>query len=204
MCREGVKAIPCPDLHQVGVWCRPFPKGDAARKAARRQPPMRGLLPSFLLLACVAGAQERPKFEDYPVQEIFDGVPAPVLLDNRAKRLYKTRITAASRQEPNFAGHYSFAQWGCGSNCAAGAVVDLETGEVLDPPYFAFIEPWMICGQADRTEFRPTSRLVLVTCGPEIPDEVYFVIEDGKFREVAFIPGNLSYRERVRRHLRNR
>jgi len=34
----------------------------------------------------------------------------------------------------NFAGHYCFAYWGCGSPCQMSAVVDLKTGLVYDGP----------------------------------------------------------------------
>jgi len=84
-------------------------------------------------LAAGAGAQTigwppPPKFEDFPATEQWSGKSAAVKLTSRSETMFRTRLTEASLEKPNFAGHYRFAFWGCGSNCAAGAIVDLETG----------------------------------------------------------------------------
>ena len=48
-----------------------------------------------------------------------------------AKR-FITRISEAYKDGPNFAGHYTVATWGCGSGCQNSAVIDNETGEIID------------------------------------------------------------------------
>ena len=54
---------------------------------------------------------------------------------NPTARRFKTRITKDYKEKGrNFAGHYCFIYWGCGSPCKASAVVDLETGNVYDGP----------------------------------------------------------------------
>jgi hypothetical protein len=56
-----------------------------------------------------------PKFEDFRVNEIFKGTPANPLLETRFARLYRTNIRNAAKEGPNFAGHCTIAEWGCGS-----------------------------------------------------------------------------------------
>jgi hypothetical protein len=91
-----------------------------------------------------------PRFEDYPVTEVFSGTPAAPILSTPETRKYKTRIqngvsTGADvwigswknpirRKGPNFAGHYFIIRWGCGSQCVMMATVDAKTGNVYDPP----------------------------------------------------------------------
>ncbi len=47
-------------------------------------------------------------------------------------RRYKTVFRQQVQKGPNYAGHYRVVVWGCGSSCAGFAVVNLETGGVLD------------------------------------------------------------------------
>jgi len=48
---------------------------------------------------------------------------------------YRTRISEAYIHDGiNFGGHYCFAYWGCGSDCQASALVDLNTGVVYTGP----------------------------------------------------------------------
>ena len=75
-----------------------------------------------------------PKFEDFRVNEIFKGTPANPLLETRFARLYRTNIRNAAKEGPNFAGHCTIAEWGCGSNCGQMAVIDEKTGHVFEGP----------------------------------------------------------------------
>lgn len=54
----------------------------------------------------------------------------------------------------NFAGHYCFVYWGCGSNCQNSAVVDLKTGTVY---------PAITASMGFK--FKNNSRLVIVNPG---------------------------------------
>src|SRR5207244_12392308 len=82
------------------------------------------------------GAEERrrsPGFADYPITRIYKGVPAPVNLSSTpTARSFRTRLTQEARKAPNFAGHYTVASWGCGSNCESISIVDALTGRVYD------------------------------------------------------------------------
>ncbi|MEQ9057617.1 MAG: hypothetical protein RLO38_23270, partial [Roseovarius confluentis] len=60
-------------------------------------------------------------------------------------------------------------------------------------------EKWVICGMADETKFRLNSRLVRVTCGYATPDEAYFILENGRFREIAHFDGQPPFRKMIQR-----
>lgn len=98
---------------------------------------------SLLLLAGFWGpviSQEKEpvwalKFADYSVANIFSGKPATPTLMTRTQRIFRTAITQAARKGPNFAGHYTVAEWGCGSGCMSMAVVDAESGKVFSVPF---------------------------------------------------------------------
>jgi hypothetical protein len=90
----------------------------------------------LMLLACCLAAQTPvPKFEDFPVKEIFKGTPAKPTLSTPGQRLFRTRIRAGAAAGPNFAGHYAIARWGCGSMCESIAIIDSKTGTVHDGPF---------------------------------------------------------------------
>lgn len=149
-------------------------------------------------------AKNPPRFEDYPVSETWNGTAAPLKLTTRSERMFKTQLTNAAKEPPNFAGHYRITYWGCGSNCSAGALVDLQTGEVF-PPALAKSngtgwERWIectACFEGANDEFHLDSRLMIVRCGlnyserlqQNVPDVHYFVWEGGRFRQILFISG---------------
>lgn len=46
---------------------------------------------------------------------------------------FKTRITETYKNKGvNFAGHYCFVDWGCGSPCQSSVVIDVLTGKIYD------------------------------------------------------------------------
>jgi hypothetical protein len=121
--------------------------------------------------------------------------------------MFQTRLLQASREPANFAGHYRITYWGCGSVCSAGAVIDLETGDVLPLPLAktngSGWERWITCpasfeGTGD--DFRPDSRLMILRCGMNfdeqlqrnVPDVYYFALEDQRFRELAHLHGKAA------------
>jgi len=89
------------------------------------------------LLTCEGvNAQKRrvPRFEDFPVSRKFTGRPAPVnLRSHPLARKYRTMLRASAREGANFAGHYTVAHWGCGSNCWSIAIIDATNGNVYFP-----------------------------------------------------------------------
>ena len=125
---------------------------------------MNRLLLSFLLLPLLmraAIAQDRlPHFKDYPVSEVYKGANAPVVL-KRNDRTFRTELREASKEKPNFAGHYILTAWGCGTACLMGAAIDAATGKVY---WWNFT---ICCWSLDvdynfqPLEFRRNSRLIV-------------------------------------------
>jgi hypothetical protein len=78
-----------------------------------------------------------PQFEDHPVTEIFKGPPAPPKLRRPVDRLFRTRIREGAAKGPNYAGHYTIADWGCGMGCVSIAIVDAKDGRIYQAPFSA-------------------------------------------------------------------
>ena len=98
---------------------------------------MKLLLPVLLLLlATVILAQKKalPAFEQFGVDGIFKGKPAPPKITG-SHRWYRTMIRLGAEKGPNFAGHYSIATWGCGTGCLSIAIIDAKDGSVHDGPF---------------------------------------------------------------------
>ncbi len=104
----------------------------------------------------------RPRFEDYPVEQISQAPPVNVDFshDKRA-RLYRTVLRLGARSGPNFAGHFTVVTWGCGSSCQQFAIVDALTGKV----HFSQVLPYVSWSASDDPfglQFRLNSRLLIV------------------------------------------
>lgn len=129
---------------------------------------------------------EKASFEDFPVTsaERFKDKPAPVRLATREARRYRTAIREGAREGPNFAGHYTIVQWGCGAGCVQFAVVDAKSGAVFMPTFYvgprALVEGQS--GEPDEPlQFRIDSRLLIVSGAPNEKNEgVYRYTWDGK------------------------
>lgn len=191
------------------------------RSKVRKQRRIRGAVTILRLIAVLASgavsgstqpggtphwtAKNPPEFEDFLAGETMHGTAASVKLLTRSERMFKTRLTKAAKEPPNFAGHYRVTYWGCGSNCSAAALVDLQSGEVFPPPLAksngSGWECWILCtacfeGSGD--EFHVDSRLMIVRCGMNyserlqrnVPDTYYFVWDYHRFRQILFVAGN--------------
>ncbi len=90
-----------------------------------------------LLTGAAFGQKRLPRSEDYPVpvSDRFRGKPAPVILNSRRARTYRTVLREGARRGPNFAGHYTIVTWGAGLATFSMAVVDARTGRVYFPPF---------------------------------------------------------------------
>jgi hypothetical protein len=74
-----------------------------------------------------------PKFEDYPVTDIFKGTPAQPNLSTRDARRFRTQLRRQAPSGPDFAGHFKLARWGCGAGCMYIAIIDSVTGDAYFP-----------------------------------------------------------------------
>jgi len=127
-----------------------------------------------------------PRFEDYPVGELYKGPVAPVRLDSRRARMFRTRLREDSRGGPNFAGRYTVVVWGCGTGCAQMGVVDSKTGRAYFPPVEYMDIPDMGDAEARSQWFRLDSRLLRITRdfydGTGSYTAYYYLFEGGRFR----------------------
>jgi hypothetical protein len=104
-------------------------------------------------------------FENYPVPDIYGGKIANVNFNSYpAAREYRTRIKEAIDKGVNFAGHFTIANWGCGTSCIQFAIIDDISGRILvfDTDYH--------CG----LDFKKNSRLLIKRDNCEWADSVSF------------------------------
>ena len=73
-----------------------------------------------------------PEFKDYQSDETFSGRPKVDFSTNDEARLYKTAISKDVARGVNFAGKYVVSTWGCGQGCVGLAVINAETGKILE------------------------------------------------------------------------
>ncbi len=143
-----------------------------------------------------------PTFHDYQVP--IAPPPADPKLDLQSSptaRMYRTVLRQEIAKGPNFAGHYRVAIWGCGSSCADFAVINLETGRVIEladvhaitNTYFDVDAKFFPDSESDDTfGFRKDSRL-LILLGDLNEDEnregvFYYILENEKLRLVHSTP----------------
>jgi hypothetical protein len=126
-----------------------------------------------------------PQYRDYPVVRTHFGPNAQIVLTAQT-RMYRTRLGAAAREEPNFAGNYVLTYWGCGTSCVMGAAFDTATGEVIWLPFS------VCCAMStdpgfQPINFKPNSRLVVFAGlrNEQQPMGAHFYWFDG--REFHFI-----------------
>jgi len=138
------------------------------------------------------------KFHDYAVQdtEMFHGQPASPQIVEKKHLTFRTAITDAARKGPNFAGHYTVAEWDCGADCISLAVVDEPTGKVFSAPFDTLTTPFAE-GTADEPahEFQGAvyqlkSRLFIADGCPEDKRcaTYYYEWKDEKFKMLRMVP----------------
>ncbi|GAA5175527.1 hypothetical protein GCM10025771_07940 [Niveibacterium umoris] len=115
-----------------------------------------------------------PSFDDYPVVEHSRLFPSVTLvLQTKLAKKYRTVITQQSRQDPDFAGHYRVATWGCGTDCHGFAIINKRNGKVYTVPDLEYVAGVMGNGE-DRLAYRVESRLFIVTGRKNDEDEGKF------------------------------
>jgi hypothetical protein len=97
------------------------------------------LIPLALLLSLVPAIYSQsppiPSFAQFPAAPIFKGKPALPVLKTPNQRRFRTMIREGAAKGPNFAGHYTIADWGCGAGCVSIAVIEAKDGAVYDGPF---------------------------------------------------------------------
>ena len=127
-----------------------------------------GPAPPSQTLADFNAEEPRPKFTDYPVNNIYRGEPAAPIITEKS-RGFRTRIRRGARSAVEFAGHYTMPGWGCGTGCSGLVVVDSKTGKIYDGVGGELLpDAWVEQHEADaeKIEFHPNSRLLKVNACP--------------------------------------
>ncbi|EEF56997.1 hypothetical protein [Pedosphaera parvula] len=120
-----------------------------------------------------AGTDKSPRYQDFSVTNIFKGKPTTVDLSSHAQaRRYRTQLRKQAAEGPNFAGHYKNAIWGCGSSCAAFAIIDSQSGRVYFPPELPYVTYTHWAGDDYGLQFRIDSRLLILHGSPQEKPEV--------------------------------
>jgi len=130
--------------------------------------PLPCALLALVLAPTLSGQGAVPRFADYPAAKKFTGKPAAPVLSSAKARRYRTIIWRDAATGPNFAGHYTVADWGCGSTCVGFAVVDARTGKVYFHPEVS--RAMQVPYQAENVlQYRLDSRLLVIAGESERP-----------------------------------
>jgi len=110
----------------VGVVVYKFEKGNTTTNTASKQEEISPK--NDVKSLCNEQLENQP---DIAVEK-FEGTPKPVDFTTlpEAKTFY-TMITKAISSGSNFAGHFTLASWGCGTDCFGYAVIDTKTGKII-------------------------------------------------------------------------
>ncbi len=92
-------------------------------------------------------------FNDFKVSSIDHKKYADLdLQSNREAVHFRTQLQEGYQaKKANFAGHYTFVDWGCGSPCQSSLLIDRTTGRIYDSPTASL-----------GYEFRIDSRMLIV------------------------------------------
>jgi hypothetical protein len=145
-----------------------------------------------------------PKPQDYSVKEVYKGKIAPVILDTKKARMFRTVLRQGAKAGPNFAGHYTMVAWGCGLGSFELAIIDAKTGRVYFPPFGCItlaggIDLPIYGGNTPNPGFRLDSKLFVILgiedkadANPGDRAAKFYVFDKGKFKLVYSIPAPLS------------
>ena len=121
-----------------------------------------------LLFSTYVFADAVPQFNSYPATQ-SEKPSRHRLVATPLTKNFKTAFAEAIRSPVDFAGHYVTTSWGCGTGCAAGAMVDVNTGKSYPLPSADIIT-------------RPDSRLLVAKqySSDGVEETVEFYVWTGK------------------------
>ncbi len=139
-------------------------------------------------------SRSTPQFGHYPAGYWHQGLNADVDLSGPAWN-YRTRLRRAAQLKPNFGGKYIVVEWGCGTECVTGAIIDAPTGRVTFLPFN------VCCSKSSdpnfsAIEFRIESRLLIFTgmLSENTPIAKHFYHFDGtSFHSIGMIEDNGNF-----------
>jgi hypothetical protein len=85
------------------------------------------------VVAVAVATTDQFPFNEYPASA-FHGRSATPRLETSLAWQHRTTIRNRVKSGPNFAGHYTVVDWGCGTMCAVFVIVDARSGLVYEPP----------------------------------------------------------------------
>jgi len=136
-----------------------------------------------------------PKFSDYPVRVSSHAGSASPKLTTPGQRKFRTMIRDGAARGPNFAGHFTIAEWGCGTSCVQLVVVDNESGSVYESPFGSLPKAFVCLGAgADPDEmgifYKPDSSLLIVRGCPNDKDcgAMYYLWTGARFKVLRRVP----------------
>jgi hypothetical protein len=104
---------------------------------------------------------------------------------------YRTMLRQGAAAGPDFAGHYTFVGWGCGTSCQEWALVDALTGRVSFFPDFRAVSGIHVATTDSLVRFRVSSGLLVVIGAPnedEARDGITYFSWDGRaLNQLRFI-----------------
>jgi hypothetical protein len=79
-------------------------------------------------------------FDDFKVPTIVNYNKKDIDLNShKGAREFRTVLQNGYKSDSsNFAGHYTFIQWGCGTSCQTSAIIDRQTGYIYSGPAAEF------------------------------------------------------------------
>lgn len=140
---------------------------------------------AFAALSGAAKAAPPLHFSDYPITEHYTGPTTKPILAKKQDKEFRTKLQAAARQGPNFAGHYIVTTFGCGSSCVMGAIINAKNGMVTWIPFT------VCCGDdadpAPPIDFRPDSALMIIKGMRNERDNgtFYYLLRKGRLHLLA-------------------
>ena len=198
------------------MWRAPprVPRRQSCRRVFRDKIRTVRLRTLIALAAAWTASAQNPRFEDYPVKDIFTGTPAAPILATPQQKLFRTRIREGASKGtgvmrdgkeqagPNFAGHFIIVEWYCGSPCAMNAMVDAITGKIYAPPISeGLVLPVITPGDPDpcpqwgpaTVKFRLDSKLMIVEANPNFPKDKmnyrhYLLWENNRWKLLRRVP----------------
>lgn len=149
--------------------------------------------------------KDAPRFEDYPAKVYRGANATPDLRSHPDSRMYRTQLKAWAKEQPNFAGHYILATWGCGTDCVQIAIINARTGKFFHPAgarsnhavnvHHELLGPGGILDHwhgFGAVQYRPDSRLLVLIGMPGESVEnrgiSYFVWEKERLTRIRFVP----------------
>jgi hypothetical protein len=159
-----------------------------------RRIPLTCVLIAQSCFAQTAPSGAEPKFSDYPARVSSHAGSASPKLTTPGQRKFQTMIRDGAARGPNFAGHFTIAEWGCGTSCVQFAVIDNESGAVYESPFGSLPKADICLGGGDPDDtgvfYKPDSSLLIVRGCPNFKDcaTFYYLWTGTQFKVLRRVP----------------